>query len=457
MSIPTPTLGRYGDYSEYRIHEQKTTNILMVDGNVSTNSQLLEAGVNARVYDKGYWGFASSPDTSARNVELMQAQAFANAGTLSHFGRKKILTLPSAAYHGDQHRFGRAAMTESEVMELLETIHAYCKRKYPDLISVILRVHSDDDCKHVVTSVGSQATSWVQRAVLYYGFTMSDEHGKPVRVVSYISGKGSLADLDISMESLEPAFDTLYQHLQAKRVAVPARAGQHTVVLAPNLAGMLAHEAMGHPCEADIVLGGAATKDLLGKRVASEMITMVDFANTYNGEELMMPVYADDEGTPASDVIIIKNGILQQFMNSRETAVLTDSPATGNARAFSFGDEPLVRMRNTAILPGNSRLEDIIAGVEDGYYLMRTSNGQADTTTEFMFGITLGYEIKNGKLGRAIRDTSISGNAVKMLSSVDAVSNDMYWSCAGYCGKSQNMVTSMGGPALRAIAHLGGE
>ena len=286
---------------------------------------------------------------------------------------------------------------------------------------------------------------------------MPDEHGKPVRVVSYLSGKGSLVDLEISLETLEPVFDTLYQHLQAKRIAVPARAGHHTVVLAPDLAGMLAHEAMGHPCEADIVLGGAATKDLLGKRVASELITMVDFANNYNGEELMMPVYADDEGTPASDVVMIKNGILQQFMNSRETAALTDSPATGNARAFSFGDEPLVRMRNTAILPGSSRLEDIIAGVEDGYYLMRTSNGQADTTTEFMFGITLGYEIKNGKLGRAIRDTTISGNAVKMLSSVDAVSNDMYWSCAGYCGKSQNMVTSMGGPALRAIAHLGGE
>ena len=457
MSRPSPFLRQYGDYSEYRIHEQKTSTILMVDGNVSTNSQLLEAGVNARVYHKGYWGFASSPDTSARSIELMQAQALTNAGTLSHFGPKKLLTLPSVAYRGDHQRFGRTAMTESEIMELLETMHAYCKRQYPDLSSVIFRVHSDDDCKHVVTSVGSQATSRVQRAVLYCGFTMPDEYGKPVRVVNYISGKGSLADLDISLETLEPAFDTLYQHLQAKRIAVPARAGQHTVVLAPDLAGMLAHEAMGHPCEADIVLGGAATKDLLGKRVASELITMVDFANTYNGKELMMPVYADDEGTPASDVVMVKNGILQQFMNSRETAVLTDSAPTGNARAFSFGDEPLVRMRNTAILPGSSRLEDIIAGVEDGYYLMRTSNGQADTTTEFMFGITLAYEIKNGKLGRAIRDTTISGNAVKMLSSVDAVSNDMYWDCTGYCGKSQNMVTSVGGPALRAIAHLGGE
>ena len=114
-------------------------------------------------------------------------------------------------------------------------------------------------------------------------------------------------------------------------------------------------------------------------------------------------------------------------------------------------------MRNTAILPGTSRLEEMIAGVEDGYYLMKTGNGQADTTTEFMFGVNLGYEIKNGRLGRAIKDTTLSGSAIKMLQSVDAVSADMRWENSGYCGKKQPMVVSMGGPALRAKAQLGGE
>jgi TldD protein len=99
----------------------------------------------------------------------------------------------------------------------------------------------------------------------------------------------------------------------------------------------------------------------------------------------------------------------------------------------------------------------MIAGVEDGYLLAGTSNGQADSTTEFMFGINLGYEIKNGQLGRAIRDTTVSGSAIKVLQSVDAVSDDMVWVSAGYCGKKQPMVVSMGGPALRARAHLGGE
>jgi TldD protein len=114
-------------------------------------------------------------------------------------------------------------------------------------------------------------------------------------------------------------------------------------------------------------------------------------------------------------------------------------------------------MRNTAILPGKSKLADMVAGIDDGYLLLRTGNGQADSTTEFMFAILLGYEVKNGRIGRAIRDTTISGSAIKVLQSVDAVSDDMYWASGGYCGKKQPMIVSHGGPAIRAQVHMGGE
>ena len=109
------------------------------------------------------------------------------------------------------------------------------------------------------------------------------------------------------------------------------------------------------------------------------------------------------------------------------------------------------------IVPGTNKLDEMIAGVDDGYMLMQTGNGQADSTTEFMFGLSLAYEIKNGRLGRAVRDTTISGSAIKVLQSVDAVSDDLHWNCSGYCGKKQPMVVSMGGPALRARAHIGGQ
>jgi TldD protein len=205
------------------------------------------------------------------------------------------------------------------------------------------------------------------------------------------------------------------------------------------------------------VLGGAVTGDLVGKRVASDLVTMVDFANTYEGEETIIPVYCDDEGTPARDAVLIKDGMLTGFMSSLETAARLGVQPTGSARAYAPNDEPLVRMRNTAILPGKSKLDDMIAAIDDGYLLLRTGNGQADSTTEFMFAVSLAYEVKNGKVGRAIRDTTISGSAIKVLQSVDAVSTDMHWNSGGYCGKKQPMVVSMGGPAIRAQVHMGGE
>ena len=143
-------------------------------------------------------------------------------------------------------------------------------------------------------------------------------------------------------------------------------------------------------------------------------------------------------------------------MNDLMSAKHFNMTPAGNARAFSYSDEPLIRMRNTCIHPGKDKLSDMIASVDNGYYLTRTQNGQADTTGEFMFGITMGYEIKNGKLGRALRDTTISGVAFNMLKTVDMLSDTVMWDFAGYCGKKQPMTVSMGGPAIRCKVNIGG-
>jgi TldD protein len=352
---------------------------------------------------------------------------------------------------------GRAALTQQETMDRLAALHTWCAQHYPRLRSTRFVLSDEHHTKTIETSSGSAVTNSIQRAFCYITFVAQADDGSPVELTEYVSAKGSLADLPLTTEELASRLERLYGHVQAKRHAVPARGGLHTVVMAPELAGMLAHEAMGHPCEADLVLGGAVTRDLVGQRVASDLITMVDVAHSFQGKEAMIPVYADDEGTPASDAVLIDRGILTGFMSSRETAARLGIAATGNARAYAPHDEPLVRMRNTVIVPGMSKLEEMIAGVDNGYLLMQTGNGEADSTTEFMFGLSLAYEIKNGKLGRAVRDTTISGSAIKVLQSVDAVSDDLHWNCSGYCGKKQPMVVSSGGPALRACAHVGGQ
>lgn len=429
---------------------------MMVDGNLTTHSRTSEGGVSARVYHGGYWGFAAESGGGDAARARVHRQALANAQAMAHFGPRREWALPGGGYRGEHEFRGRAAWTPDEAVGFLAALHAQCTRSYPGLASVRLLLGDEHHRKWLGTSRGGESLASIQRALLYVTFAVDAVDGTPVELTEMLSAKGSIADLALTPESLAAPLDELYRHVMAKREGVSARGGRATVVLGPQLAGMLAHEAMGHPCEADIVLGGAVTGHLQGQRVASELVTMIDAAHTWQGDEIMCPVYVDDEGTPAQDAVLIERGLLKRFMHSRETAARLGQAPTGNARAYGPTDEPLVRMRNTVILPGSDRLDDMIAGVDDGYLLLKTSNGQADSTTEFMFGITLGYEIRNGRIGRALRDTTISGSAIDVLRSVDAVGDDMYWTCSGYCGKKQPMVVSMGGPALRARAHLGG-
>ncbi|MCB1645860.1 MAG: TldD/PmbA family protein, partial [Pseudomonadales bacterium] len=295
------------------------------------------------------------------------------------------------------------------------------------------------------------------RAVIYVRLTARNQQGEPVELTEVIGARGQFEDVFATLDQLKAGIDKVYQQLLDKRSAVLPVSGYHDVILASDLAGILAHEAIGHTTEGDIVKGGSVAGDYLGQQVASELVTLVDFAHTWQGETLPVPVYLDDEGVPAEDAVLIENGILKSFMHNKESAAHFNMPLTGNARAFSYTDEPLVRMRNTAILPGKSRVEDMIASIENGYFLTRPTNGQADSTSEFMFGVQMGYEIRNGKLGRAITDTTISGVAFDMLKEVSMLSDEMVWSCSGMCGKKQPMPVGMGGPAVKTKVYIGGE
>jgi TldD protein len=310
--------------------------------------------------------------------------------------------------------------------------------------------------KHLYTTDASEGYSNTTRSLISIRMTTTTDAGQPVEYSKTFGGRGQFEDVFTQPGALFPDIAEIHRHLMNKRKAVAPRAGAHDVVLDSDLAGILAHEAIGHTTEADIVQEGSVAGDYLGKLVASPLITLVDFANTYLGETLPVPIYVDDEGVESRDTILIQNGVLKNFMHNKESSVLFGVPPTGNARAYTFADEPLIRMRNTAILPGKDKLDAMIESIEDGYYLLRPSNGQADSTSEFMFGVTLGYEIKNGKLGNAITDTTISGVAFDMLKTVTMVSDELNWTCAGMCGKKTLIPVGMGGPSIKCRVHLGG-
>ncbi|HOL67534.1 MAG TPA: TldD/PmbA family protein, partial [bacterium] len=155
---------------------------------------------------------------------------------------------------------------------------------------------------------------------------------------------------------------------------------------------------------------------------------------------------------------IIEQGYLKGYLHNAETAGIFKVANTGNARAFTYQDEPLIRMRNTYILPGNLEPEEIIAETPSGLYLKGLGqSGQADANAEFMFGVDEAWLIEKGKLTRRVTGVTISGQAFAVLSSVDKVGCDLLLnSGAGYCGKHQPAKVDAGGPHLRCRLKVGG-
>ncbi|MBP5311355.1 MAG: TldD/PmbA family protein [Clostridia bacterium] len=443
-------------HSELRIQINKTRRATLMCGNLTSNSRSEDSGVSARVYKKGFYGFSSSADCSSASCRAVLSAADANAG---YFASRLISDKPALPplQNGSLKTENDANDPEqSYYIDYIREIDRYISGKYPNLSSRTVTAYADSMEKILHVSNGFDSHSVLPRSYVYVTLTDNDTSGQPVEMFKPFGGFGTF-DMNFSDPSvLYDGIDRLYEMLCDKKEAVYANAGFRTCILGPLMTGMLAHEAVGHTVEADIVLGGSVAGPNLGKTVASEKISMVDFAHTCLGKPAPLPVYVDDEGTKAEDAFLIDKGKLVGFMNSRETAVHFNMTPTGNARAWTFCDEPLIRMRNTAVLPGTDRLSDMIASVEDGYYLIDSGNGQADTTGEFMFGVTIGYEIKNGKIGKAIKDTTISGVAFDMLKTVDMVSEEMEWASSGFCGKKQPMPVGLGGPSIKCRVNIGG-
>jgi len=447
----------FKDYTELRAQVNSTRQVSLLSGNMVTNAQRSVSGVSARVYRGGTFGFASGAEYTHESVKNVLAAAKNNAVFMDSHVKKGMPPLPRAE-HG---KFELKAKPESDIpqsvlIDYAKALDSAITEKYKNLSSRTVAANCLDIEKLLVISDGADSHSYQPRSLVYVFMTADTDDGVPVELLQPFGGFGRFDKLFSDPALLTDELDLLYESLMRKREGVYSNAGLRKCVLHPQLAGILAHEAVGHTVEADIVLGGSVAAHNLGKQVASELVTMVDFAHTALGQPCPLPVYVDDEGVIAEDAILIENGILKSFMHSRETARHFGQKPQGNARGFLFSDEPLIRMRNTAIIPGTSKLDDMIAGIDDGYYLVKTGNGQADTTGEFMFSVGLGYEIKNGKLGNAIRETTISGIAFEMLKTVDMVSDDMYWECNGFCGKKQPMTVGCGGPAIRCDVNIGG-
>lgn len=445
-----------GVHTELRAQENRRRHVGILQGNLVNNSRTDTSGISARVCKNGVYGFSSMAEYSAGAADAVLKAATNNAVFLDSHASKGKAMLPALQPGFIPYRRKIIDNEQKRYTEFCKEIDSYIVKKYPGLASRMIGYSEDSMEKILYTSDGHDGHTTYPRSYMFVFLNSETVDGSPIELFGHIGGAGSFDDNFSNLALIFEEIDQMYVRLMNKREGIYPEAGYKTVVLGGMMAGMLAHEAVGHTVEADIVLGGSVAGPNLNKYVASDMVSMVDFAHTAFGKEAPLPVYLDDEGVEAQDVVLIENGILKGYMNNRESAGHFNVKPAGNARAWLFSDEPLIRMRNTAILPGHDKLEDMIASIDDGYYLVNSGNGQADLTGEFMFGVVEGYEIRNGKLGRALLDTTVSGVAFDMLKTVDMISEDVVWTSAGFCGKKQIMPVSMGGPALRCKIMMGG-
>ena len=229
--------------------------------------------------------------------------------------------------------------------------------------------------------------------------------------------------------------------------AEDAPAGRMDVVMQNGWGGVLVHEAVGHPLEADnIARGIGAFTGKLGQKVASDVFTMVDDGSIPN---MRGTIDWDDEGTQARRNVLIDKGILRAYMTDILSANQLGLDRTGNGRRESFRYIPIPRMTNTFIDKGESDPADIVSSTDSGLYVQSLSGGSVNPITgEFNFTCREAYLIENGQKTTPVKGATLVGNCQQVVSNVDAVGNDLAFG-PGICGKGQSAEVSAGQPTVR--------
>lgn len=220
--------------------------------------------------------------------------------------------------------------------------------------------------------------------------------------------------------------------------ARPAPAGSMPVVVGGGFGGVLFHEMTGHGLEADHIQKGASVyAGKLGEKVAQSLLSAYDDGRL-PGEWGTDGI--DDEGTPTQKTLVIEDGVVTSFLYDRLRAARDDVASTGNGRRESFRHLPIPRMTNTYIAPGEATPEAIIGDVRQGFYAVSFAGGQVDPATgDFVFGVSEGYLIEDGRVTAPCRGATLIGNCLDALRAIDAVGSDFEMK-SGICGKGGQSV-----------------
>lgn len=443
-------------YVEARYHARTVSEVSFVNGRLERVRMVENAGCGIRVLVDGCWGFSSTSKESELKESLSRAVSMAKVLA----GSKKNKVAGLAESKMAQGRFEAAARSRLSDVSIEQKVKVTkeaesAARKHSGVIKTASATYRDMlDYKAICSSDGAHVEIFDSKPE-FNVVAVARSEGRSATAHEGVGITGGWDDLfkkshiDYATAAAEKAENLL-------RAKYPA-GEKTTIILDPGMVGLLCHEAIGHTVEADFVLSGSVVNGKIGQKVASELVTLADSGLSDNAENAAGTIRVDDEGVQADRTAVIEKGMLKSFLHNRESAFAFRTESTGNARAFTYSDEPLIRMRNTYIEPGSDRLDDMIKETKHGYLVKGARNGQADANAEFMFGAQEAYLIENGEVRELMRGASISGNAFDALLSVDMVGDKFEYDIGtGYCGKYQPAKVDGGGPHVRCTAIIGG-
>ncbi len=436
------------DYADLYFEYCQSESVSMEEGIVKRATKSIGQGVGVRATAGEKTGFAYSDELTSKDLNIAADTARYIANSTQGTAPVPVTHRPALARNLYPHDRANVEVATGDRVTLLNAIDAEARRYDPRIKNVMAAYNTEYKVMLVATSDGVMVGD-IQPLSRLQVTCIAEENGN--RQVGTFGGGGrnGLEYFQNDQRYLQFAREAAREAI-LNLSAVDAPAGVMPVVLGGGWPGILLHEAIGHGLEADFNRKKtSAFSSLVGKRVASDVCTIVDDGTlpfrrgSLNG---------DDEGTPTSRTVLIERGILRGYITDKLNARLMGIPLTGNGRRESYQSVVLPRMTNTFMLAGESDPEDIIKSVKNGLYAVSFGGGQVDITNgKFVFSASEAYLIENGKITRPVKGATLIGSGPDILTKVSMVGHDLKLDEGiGTCGKEgQSVPVGVGLPTIR--------
>lgn len=419
------------DYTEVRIEREQRSQVLFRKDKLENLESSSEFGGIVRCLKNGGWGIAVFNDLAQLSEKVAEATRVARI-VASHNDEPVALAgvpVVKEKVRAQLKRDFRNVPLE-EKRKLIASYNQILLSSSDKIVSTTVRY---SDSFREVTFANSQGTFIVQEVPDVTLLLVAVASDGPMNIQQGFETFGEAGGFEVVLDREEDA------RVAAKRAvdllnAKSVKGGKYTVILDPGLAGVFIHEAFGHFCEADFLFKNEQLARIMtiGTHFGNDDLNVVD-EGYLPGLRGNTPY--DDEGVVRAKTYLIKDGVLNSLLHSRETAKKMGAAPTGNARAISYEHEPIVRMTNTYIEAGMQSFDEMLAGVDRGLYAVKTYGGQT-VFEQFTFSAAYAYEIEGGELGKMVKDVVLTGNVFETLRSIDMVGNDRsLYGGSGGCGK----------------------